>query len=113
MRLAVRDLHDVTKPHRRRGDGLLVLKARELFRLGARAGSVAPDREIEDTVVSLRPDRRPDIPCSVAGDDVLDAATLRAGSYGCSFTRNGTGPDDREAVRTARKLIKATNDDFP
>lgn len=48
-----------------------------------------------------------------AGDDVLDAATLRAGIYGCSFTRNGTGPDDREAVRTARKLIKATNDDCP
>ncbi|MET0285330.1 MAG: alpha/beta hydrolase [Polyangiales bacterium] len=37
-----------------------------------------------------------------AGDEVLDRAVLANDSYGCTFTRNTTGPDDAPTLSAAR-----------
>ncbi|RJF91794.1 alpha/beta hydrolase family protein [Noviherbaspirillum saxi] len=40
-----------------------------------------------------------------AGDDVLNPAVVANANYGCSFTRNTTGPDDSGALNAVRKIL--------
>ncbi|HEX3141482.1 MAG TPA: alpha/beta hydrolase, partial [Rhizobacter sp.] len=48
-----------------------------------------------------------------AGDDVVTPATVAAPTYGCTFTKNTTGPDDANSTVGLRQIISLTTPACP
>lgn len=48
-----------------------------------------------------------------AGDDVVTPATVAATTYGCTFTKNTSGPDDSASTLGLRQIIAATTPACP
>ena len=48
-----------------------------------------------------------------AGDDVVTPAVVAAPTYGCTFTKNTTGPDDSATTKALRPAILASGATCP